>query len=130
MTSWGGYGSHEGAFVDPVGVVINPGREVFVADHGNHRIQKFDSFGNFDFSWGSNGSAENQFIDIAGIALGADEQVYVADRTAAIVASDYYNRSLYQRKLGQTFQAGFDEASACALVVNAELDNEYCPALN
>ena len=130
MTLWGGYGSREGAFGDPVGVVISPGREVFVADHGNNRIQKFDLFGNFDFSFGSNGSADSQFIDFAGIAFGADQQLYVVDRSVPILALDYYNRGLARSKLGRTSQADSDEITACALVRNSELTSQYCPALN
>ncbi len=101
-----------------------------MADQGNHRIQKFDSFGNFDLSWGSDGSAVSQFINLSGLAFGADQQVYVADRIISIVVSDYSNRSRAQRKLGQTFQADSDEAAVCALVKNSELNSEYCPALN
>jgi hypothetical protein len=103
-----------------------------VADHGNHRIQKFDSFGNFDFSWGRDGSADSQFIDLSGIAFGGDLQtsIYVADRIIPVVASDYSNRSLAQRKLGQNLQADSDEVAVCAFVKNTELTSEYCPALN
>lgn len=40
-TQWGGYGSGPGQFIDPSGVAVDAGGNVYVADFGNNRIQKF-----------------------------------------------------------------------------------------
>jgi uncharacterized repeat protein (TIGR01451 family) len=45
----------------------------------NHRIVKFDSFGNFQATWGSEGSSDGKFRFPAGIAVDGDGSVYVAD---------------------------------------------------
>ncbi len=52
---------------------------VFVADRGNSRIQKFTSAGVFLTKWGSAGSGNGQFSDFYGIATDGDGNVYVAD---------------------------------------------------
>ena len=51
-----------------------------MADYFNHRIQKFDSEGNFERTWGSAGSGDGQFSYPDGIAVSRQGEVYVADR--------------------------------------------------
>ena len=53
---------------------------VYVADRGNHRIQKFDADGVFVTKWGSSGTGNGQFNLPFGVAVAADGSVYVADR--------------------------------------------------
>ncbi|MCP4624647.1 MAG: hypothetical protein GY850_14125, partial [bacterium] len=38
---WGGFGTEEGRFDSPKGIVVDDEDNVFVADFKNHRIQKF-----------------------------------------------------------------------------------------
>ncbi|MGE4659332.1 MAG: PilC/PilY family type IV pilus protein, partial [Arenicellales bacterium] len=58
---------------------------VYVADARNHRIQVFDSSGNFLRKWGSYGKSvyvvgdDGQFKEPAAISIGDDGTVYVAD---------------------------------------------------
>ena len=52
---------------------------VYVADAGNHRIQKFDASGTFLTAWGSYGSGDGQFAYPSGVATDASGNVYVAD---------------------------------------------------
>ena len=47
ITIWGSQGSGGGQFYDPYGVAVDTADNVYVADTYNHRIQKFDSEGNF-----------------------------------------------------------------------------------
>jgi RHS repeat-associated protein len=51
---------------------------VYVADSGNRRIQKFDSSGTFLTKWGSYGSGDGQFIDPWGVAVDT-QGIYVTD---------------------------------------------------
>jgi Flp pilus assembly protein TadD len=51
---WGSKGSEDGQFESPRGMAVNHRGTVYVVDSGNHRIQKFDSSGNFVTKWGSN----------------------------------------------------------------------------
>ena len=43
LTKWGSFGSGDGQFNEPDGVAIDASGNVYVADTGNNRIQKFDS---------------------------------------------------------------------------------------
>jgi DNA-binding beta-propeller fold protein YncE len=78
-TQWGTYGTADGEFTVPYDVVINSVGEVIVADTYNHRIQKFDTSGNFIAKWGSEGAADGQFEFPIGLALDASDNVWVAD---------------------------------------------------
>ena len=53
---------------------------VYVADFGNHRIQKFSSAGTYLAQWGSYGSGDGQFSTPRGVATDAAGNVYVADQ--------------------------------------------------
>ncbi len=66
-------------FNSPYGVAVDPSGNVYVCDTGNHRIQKFDSRGNFIMTWGSYGSGNGQFEYPSGVALDANGNIYVAD---------------------------------------------------
>src|SRR4030042_1741132 len=61
VTKWGSPGSGDGQFNYPAGVAVDSSGNVYVADLGNHRIQKFDSSGGFITKWGSSGSGDGQF---------------------------------------------------------------------
>ena len=52
VTKWGTEGLGDGQFSDPYGVAVAPDGSVCVADHDNHRIQKFTSAGVFATKWG------------------------------------------------------------------------------
>ena len=51
---------------------------LFVADVGNHRIQKFDPSHEFEREWGEFGAGDGQFADAIQIATNGDE-VFVSD---------------------------------------------------
>jgi tripartite motif-containing protein 71 len=70
-------------FNNPSGIAMDINNvNIYVADSGNHRIQKFDSNGNFVTKWGSKGSKDGQFYYPNGIAIDSKEYVYVADRSS------------------------------------------------
>ena len=52
---------------------------ILVADSGNHRLQAFDSLGNFLSEFGEFGSDEGQFNNPAGVAVDSSGRVLVAD---------------------------------------------------
>jgi len=65
----------------PSDVAADSSGNVYVADTGNHRIQKFDSEGNFLAKWGEQGSGNGMFNDPEGIAVDGSGNVYVTDQS-------------------------------------------------
>ncbi|MDO8871952.1 MAG: hypothetical protein Q7V05_04365 [Methanoregula sp.] len=80
VTKWGTQGSGgDGQFNEPYGVAVDSSGSVYVADAGNHRIQKFSSTGSFLTKWGTLGSTDGQFSNPSGVAVDSSGNVYVAD---------------------------------------------------
>ena len=82
VLTWGSYGTGDGEFNITGDVGVGPNGLVYVADSGNHRIQVFDTDGNFLFKWGSYGTGDGQFRNPDGFAFDArDGSVYVMEYT-------------------------------------------------
>jgi hypothetical protein len=83
---------------------------VYVADTHNHRIQVFDSEGNFLRKWGSKGGGIGQFFYPRGIAIGSDGNVYVADthhhRIQVFDSEGNFVRGLGSRRSAATARNG------------------------
>jgi DNA-binding beta-propeller fold protein YncE len=79
VTKWGSRGSANGEFKFPNGIAIDSSGNVYVADTGNQRIQKFGPGGNFIRAWGSFGTGNGQFDSPWGIAVDSSSNVYVTD---------------------------------------------------
>jgi len=73
------YGSGDGQFNEPYAVATDGAGDLYVADFGNNRIQKFNSDGAFLTKWGSAGTANGQFDNPQGIATDNAGNVYVSD---------------------------------------------------
>ena len=89
-SEFGSTGEGTGQFKGPWGVAIGEQENVFVADSGNNRIEKFSSSGGFLKSFGSKGSGVSQFNAPEGIATfeGVEEKLLlVADSGNNRVAS-------------------------------------------
>ncbi len=79
LLKWGSEGSWNGQFRAPHGVTVDSSGNIYVADTYNHRIQKFDSGGNFITKWGSYGSGDSQFVYPSAVAADQSGNIYVAD---------------------------------------------------
>ena len=73
----GGYG--DGEFSYPQGLCIKGG-EIYVADQGNNRIQKFTTKGKFLKQFGHYGSASGEFIQPVSVIVDQSNRLIVADR--------------------------------------------------
>jgi streptogramin lyase len=79
ITSWGSFGTGNGLFITPLGVAVDSSGNVFVADAGNDRIQKFKNDGGFIRKWGSYGTRDGQFRALSGVAVDSSGNVFVSD---------------------------------------------------
>ncbi|MEN6342987.1 MAG: 6-bladed beta-propeller, partial [Methanospirillum sp.] len=86
LARWGGdgtgsegSGAEDGQFNSISGIAVDAAGNVYVADAGNYRIQKFSSDGTFLAKWGGYGSGDQQFGSPKGIAVDTAGNVYVAD---------------------------------------------------
>ena len=77
VLSFGKEGSGDGMI--PYGVAVSDGDEIVVADHGNHRVQVFDSNGTFLRSFGHKGETAGELDNPTGIAIDKDRNIFISD---------------------------------------------------
>jgi tripartite motif-containing protein 71 len=68
-----------GLFSAPCALALDAQGNVYVADSGNHRIQKLSPTGQPLSRWGSKGSGRGQLATPLGVAIDAQGNIYVAD---------------------------------------------------
>ncbi len=79
VAKWGADGAGDGQFNEPRGITVDRSENIFVADWGNHRVQKFTNRGQFITMWGSHGRGNGQFRNPSDVAVDTEGNVYVAD---------------------------------------------------
>ena len=77
---WDTAGSGPGELATPTGIDTDSLDNVYVADWGNNRIQKFSPDGDFMAQWGTFGNGDLQFDQPVDVAVDGSGNVYVADR--------------------------------------------------
>jgi subtilisin family serine protease/sugar lactone lactonase YvrE len=77
--TFGSSGSGNGKFNFPEGVAIDAGGNVWVADTGNGRIQKFNSKGEYLTQFGSLGSANGKLNNPTEVAIDPEGDLWVLD---------------------------------------------------
>jgi DNA-binding beta-propeller fold protein YncE len=79
IKQWGEFGDKPGQFKYPAMIAADKNSDIYVVDQHNHRIQKFDSDGNFILMWGKEGSGNGEFNFPYGIAVNSKGEVFVSD---------------------------------------------------
>ena len=67
--SWGSEGGEDGQLMRPHSIDVDSSGNVYVADSGNSRIQKFTSDGKFITKWGEWGDESGQFKTLHDVAV-------------------------------------------------------------
>ncbi len=76
ILQWGSQGSAAGQFEEPVDVAVDGEGNVYVADLGNKRVQKFDANGRFLAAWEG---GDEPFVEPLAVATGPNGEVWVLD---------------------------------------------------
>ncbi|HXV27291.1 MAG TPA: hypothetical protein VD862_04705, partial [Candidatus Paceibacterota bacterium] len=107
------FGSEDGAFFAPAGIARDWQNNIYVADQGNNRIQKFDANGNFLGKWGTAGAGNGQFNGPVGVAVGpTGDRVYVVEfgGRVQVFSNTGAFQSSWQTGYTQTFSIAVDNA--------------------
>lgn len=83
--TFGNKGSGDGQFNFPSDVAVDRYDNVWVVDKENHRIQKFDSKGNFIFKFGSYGTGNDQFDSPGHMTIDRDGNLWIANEQQAFL---------------------------------------------
>jgi DNA-binding beta-propeller fold protein YncE len=70
---------------------VDSGGNVYIADYGNNRIQRFTNDGKFITKWGTKGTGDGQFQGPSGLSIDANDNIYVTDKNndrVQVFASD------------------------------------------
>ena len=79
INRFGSRGDRNGQFICPFDVAFDDNNELYVTDSHNHRVQKFDTCGNYLLEFGGKGAGKSQLNHPTRITTHQDK-VYVADR--------------------------------------------------
>ena len=82
-SEFGSTGEGNSQFKNPWGIAVGEAEDVFVADSGNSRIEKFSSTGSFIKTFGKKGTKTSEFNTPEGVATfnasGEKKNLYIAD---------------------------------------------------
>ena len=102
----GSTGGGDGQFILPIGISIK-GDVMYVADYGNHRVQKLTSRGGFLHKFGQQGSGQGQFTY---------PRALIADSNNRLIVSDYGNHRIQI----------FNEGGGWLLTIDGKGSGNHC----
>ncbi|CUS06286.1 conserved exported protein of unknown function [Candidatus Promineifilum breve] len=99
VDKWGSFGANDGEFDHPMGMAVDGSGNVYVVDHYNHRVQKFDDNGVYLTQWGSFGAGNSQFDYPSDVAVDGSGNVYIADYNNSRIQK-FNSNGAYQSQWG------------------------------
>ena len=87
IRQWGGTGTEDGQFMDPIDVAVGPTGLVYVVDDVRDDIQVFSPEGSMLMKVGSHGSGDGQLDHAGSVFVGKDGTLYAADTGNSRVAA-------------------------------------------
>ena len=124
IASVGSYGSGKLQFNEPWAVAADErGKNIYVCDTNNHRIQVLNFDLSYHSSFGSKGTGPQQFDTPAGIAIDSQENVFVADHINHRVQV-FNSEGRFQHQIKQR-GAGMEELDYPVSVCIDRDDNVY-----
>ena len=75
----GSTGNGPGEFHGPYSIAVDSSKNIFVADRGNNRIEKFSTDGTILATWGTSGTGNGKFKAPTGVAVNSAGSIYVVD---------------------------------------------------
>lgn len=127
VSSWGGFGTAPGLFVEPSSVEVDSVGFVYVAGHED-RVQKFTAEGELVKIWGTSGTGDGQFDHPHGLAIDRrrGDLVYVGDqengRMQVFSSDGAFVRLWTDPQFQHIHDVGIDPASGDLFVGDYELD--------
>lgn len=129
VNEWGSQGSGNGQFFYFRQIASDSDDNIYVVDHNNHRVQKFDVEGNFLTKWGQNGNTEGEFNFPWGIAV-SEDSVFVSHENVVQIFD--LNGNFIAKKVFNEIQTIYDLAfkngelyMACGnVILKSDLDFE------
>ncbi|MBA4717734.1 MAG: SBBP repeat-containing protein [Nitrosopumilus sp.] len=79
LSTFGSEGSGNGEFDSQNGITVDSNDRIIVADTNNHRIQIFDSAGNFVSTFGRAGYGDDVLGKVRGVAVDSNDRIIVAE---------------------------------------------------
>lgn len=80
LLQWGGRGTQDGRFIEPLDVAVDHNGDIWVADSGNHRIQKFDPQGFWIETYGEQGTEPGMFARPGGVTSDQEGRLFITEK--------------------------------------------------
>ena len=131
IRSFGGKGSGQGQFNQPVDVTVDDADDMYVVDKENHRVQKLTLVGEFIASVGSYGNGQLQFVYPFGVTYNKSSgKIYILSfYKVQVLNTDLTLHSTFGKKGNLRCVGGFDipvgiscDATGNVLVTDSELN--------
>ncbi len=109
LTAWGTVGTGPGQFNLPSGIAVSPSGDVYVADYGNGRVQRFTHTGVYLGEWSVAEGLPN------GIAIDAAGTLYVTcdgNGTVQVFTAEGVPRSTWSSALGPAGRLSYPAGTA------------------